>query len=320
MEHHFNIEIAKKCGILEAILLQNIYFWVEHNRANDKSFYDGEYWTFNSIKAFEQLFPYVSGHQIRRALEKLRNDGYLKTGYYNKSAYDRTMWYTLTDLGFSMFTNEKVDLAENTNQIGKNATPIPYNKHISKTHIKNNSIGEIAKRFTPPTLEEVKEYCKERKNGIDAEQFIDFYESKGWKVGNQKMKDWKAAVRTWERRESKATTQTAIIENGNETMNSRWVFDKWEQYLGFRPERTTANIESAENLVDLDGMDGVERLIVALRMRSEHGFLSKEIKNVKDPASLWENRDAIWMFYNKNQNQWKKWAENAKMGKKKWEI
>ena len=54
-------------------------------------------------------------------------------------------------------------------------------------------------KFTPPTLEEVKAYCKERNNSVDANTFIDFYESKGWFVGKNKMKDWKACVRTWER-------------------------------------------------------------------------------------------------------------------------
>ena len=54
-------------------------------------------------------------------------------------------------------------------------------------------------RFAPPTLEEVKEYCKERGNKVDADKFVDFYESKGWMVGKNKMKDWRAAVRTWER-------------------------------------------------------------------------------------------------------------------------
>ena len=54
-------------------------------------------------------------------------------------------------------------------------------------------------RFTPPTINEVKAYCRERNNTVDAERFVDFYTAKGWKVGNQSMKDWKAAVRTWER-------------------------------------------------------------------------------------------------------------------------
>lgn len=56
------------------------------------------------------------------------------------------------------------------------------------------------KRFAPPSVEEVKAYCLERKNGIDPQTFVDFYAAKGWKIGKESMKDWKAAVRTWERR------------------------------------------------------------------------------------------------------------------------
>lgn len=55
------------------------------------------------------------------------------------------------------------------------------------------------KRFIPPTFEEVKEYCLSRQKGVDAERFIDYYTANGWKVGKNKMKDWKAAVRTWEK-------------------------------------------------------------------------------------------------------------------------
>lgn len=57
------------------------------------------------------------------------------------------------------------------------------------------------KKFIKPTVEEIKAYCQERKNGIDAAYFFDHYESKGWKVGKNPMKDWKAAVRNWERNE-----------------------------------------------------------------------------------------------------------------------
>lgn len=56
-------------------------------------------------------------------------------------------------------------------------------------------------RFTKPTLEEIIAYCEERGNNVDPQAFFDFYESKGWRVGNQAMKDWRASVRTWERRE-----------------------------------------------------------------------------------------------------------------------
>lgn len=71
------------------------------------------------------------------------------------------------------------------------------NTSINNTSIKKEIYKE--KKFKKPTLEEVKEYCKERNNNVNAEQFIDFYESNGWKVGKNSMKDWKASVRTWER-------------------------------------------------------------------------------------------------------------------------
>ena len=75
---------------------------------------------------------------------------------------------------------------------------------IRNTNIKEiSNIKEIPKEkkdiFRKPTFEEVSAYCQERNNGIDPEQFIDYYESKGWVVGKSKMKDWKACVRTWER-------------------------------------------------------------------------------------------------------------------------
>lgn len=63
--------------------------------------------------------------------------------------------------------------------------------------------------FKPPTVGEVEEYCRERGNNVNPANFVDFYESKGWKVGNSPMKDWRAAVRTWERRESKTQEKFA---------------------------------------------------------------------------------------------------------------
>lgn len=66
----------------------------------------------------------------------------------------------------------------------------------TNNNINNNISG---KRFKPPTVDEVKAYCIERQNNVDAARFIDYYTANGWKVGKNTMKDWKAAVRTWER-------------------------------------------------------------------------------------------------------------------------
>lgn len=77
--------------------------------------------------------------------------------------------------------------------------------NIDLNNIKNNINNNIKGTFQKPTLEEVKQYCLERKNNVDPENFIDYYESNGWLVGKNKMKDWKASVRTWERRNNNNT-------------------------------------------------------------------------------------------------------------------
>jgi hypothetical protein len=69
----------------------------------------------------------------------------------------------------------------------------------SNTISESNSYSEDKKRFTPPTFDEVKAYCLERKNSVDPQRFVDYYSSNGWKVGKNAMKDWRAAIRTWER-------------------------------------------------------------------------------------------------------------------------
>lgn len=70
-----------------------------------------------------------------------------------------------------------------------------------------NSVKNNANRFRKPTIEEIEQYCIERDNGIDAQYFFDYYERNGWVVGKTKMKDWKAAVRTWERNKNQNTKQ-----------------------------------------------------------------------------------------------------------------
>ena len=193
MEHSFNVELATKYGILETILLQHIYFWIEKNKANNKHFYDNKWWTYNSKKAFSELFPYATERKIQLALDKLINAGLLECGNYNKTTFDKTKWYSITQNGYSIL--------QNVQSIEQNVQPIPdINTDIKE--INNNKLLFTKKVFKKPTLDEVKNYCQERNNNIDAEKFIDYYESNGWKVGRNSMKDWKACVRTWEKNKS----------------------------------------------------------------------------------------------------------------------
>lgn len=89
---------------------------------------------------------------------------------------------------------------------------------LSKDKVGEDSVEDVpdinvghkpTRRFTPPTVEEVQDYCWERGNGVDPQRFVDYYTSNGWMVGKNKMKDWKAAVRTWEQKESKAPKKPA---------------------------------------------------------------------------------------------------------------
>jgi hypothetical protein len=77
------------------------------------------------------------------------------------------------------------------------------NKDKEKKDIEKKKVAKAPVRFKKPTVEEVSAYCNDRGNYINAQNFVDFYESKGWKVGSSPMKDWKAAVRTWEQRDGR---------------------------------------------------------------------------------------------------------------------
>ena len=81
---------------------------------------------------------------------------------------------------------------------------------LDKKESDEQVITSLSKKFTPPTVEEVKAYCEERNNGIDAEWFVAFYGSKGWKVGNQPMKNWKSAIITWEKRNKSEIKSTSF--------------------------------------------------------------------------------------------------------------
>lgn len=133
MYHQFDIEHAQELGIVEAILIQNLAFWIQKNKANNRSLKDGRYWTYNSAKAFSELFPYLSVHQVRRALDNLESKGVIIKANYNQAAYDRTSWYAFSDKWILRLRDFHLANLQNGN--GKIATPIPD----SNTDIKTDS-------------------------------------------------------------------------------------------------------------------------------------------------------------------------------------
>lgn len=204
MYHSFDKDIAVKYGVTEAVLLNHMLYWIEKNEANGTNFHDGSYWTYNSTKAFAEIFPYFSARQISIALKHLRDEGIIKTGNYNKEPWDRTLWYAFTEFGISIMQKCEMEYTEMSNGVCKNVKPIPdIIPDINADYKPDNIIimGRKSKKFVKPTVEQIQDYCNEKNYDIDAERFFDYYEANGWVQGKQgkPIKDWKAAVRNWNR-------------------------------------------------------------------------------------------------------------------------
>lgn len=124
MIHSFSTEVWKRCGPYAAAIFYNIGYWCWHNRTNGLSFQEGKYWTYNSMKAFAEQFDYMSEKQIKTGIQSLRDEGLIETGRFNKSPYDRTLWYTISEKGKEF---DQWSSAENQNglaQEGKSIGPI----------------------------------------------------------------------------------------------------------------------------------------------------------------------------------------------------
>jgi hypothetical protein len=93
--YHFDTGDAEEFGIDGAIILYNMSFWIAKNKANRRNFHDGRYWTYNSARAFVELFPFWNSQKIGRVLRKLEADGAIISGNYNKVGYDKTKWYSV---------------------------------------------------------------------------------------------------------------------------------------------------------------------------------------------------------------------------------
>lgn len=221
MEHSFNIIIAKKYGVVEAILINHLCFWIKKNMANNKNYFDGSYWTYNSMKALEEMYEYLSSRQIRYAMKKLIDNGIIKVGNYNDNPYDKTNWYAFTEYGISLLQSVSIDMTKLSNRSDKIVKPIPYIEHIKENNNDNKLSLLKEKRFIPPTLEEIINYCNERNNNVDAQTFYDYYQVNDWKDSQGKpIKNWKQKLITWEKKEptpkpKNDTAPRAYIQKGN---------------------------------------------------------------------------------------------------------
>ena len=130
--------------------------------------------------------------EVRTAIKHL-----ISTKEITKQSYNKYTVFTVKN--YDLYQSVPSKIPDSSQAIPKLFPTIEEKK---EGNIKEDT-NVSKKRFAPPSVDEVRAYCAERNNGIDPQSFIDFYESKGWMVGKNHMRDWKAAVRTWERNRTK---------------------------------------------------------------------------------------------------------------------
>lgn len=174
MQHSFEVEDAVKYGIEKAIILNNLRFWLEKNRANRKNISDGQVWTYNSAEAFELLFPYMKARTIARYLRELEFDGVIISGVNSDNKLDRTKWYSTPDYSITKCDvpssqngeSAESEFAYSNLTICDNVTDI--NKQIVNTDIKQESkdlVPSVKNASTPVSNEQLFEVSLLLKNG-----------------------------------------------------------------------------------------------------------------------------------------------------------
>ena len=237
--HCFSVALATKLGLHEAIIAQHFHHWHTINASNESMQRDGRTWFFLSAARIQQVFPYLTERKIRTAIDHLAEAGYIERE--TSQGYNRSIWYSLTDTGLALFgeTSDAFDEMSNpsykmSNGFDKTATSIDSNKDsIKNIEHTTTKVG----RFTKPTLDEVKAYADERMSSVDADTFFAYYESNGWRVGKNPMKDWKAAFRYWEKSEAKKSPKSgprkeSTFEKNLRTIDRMFGTDYHNNYYG----------------------------------------------------------------------------------------
>lgn len=195
MTHSFDIDHALKYGVNESIMISNFQFWIHKNKANGTHLHDGKTWTYNSVNAFKEIFPYWNNGQIRRCLESLVKQEVLVKGDYNKNRYERTLWYAFNDE--SIFLNQQVHLSKTANGDVENGKCITDTIPNSKPDVKPDAKSKAKKiQFVPPTFEQIETYFHEQgESTYLAEKCFFHYKDLNWhnKFGKPIL-NWKTTV------------------------------------------------------------------------------------------------------------------------------
>lgn len=205
MNHSFDIDHAQAYGLREAILIGNFQFWIGKNKANGRHIYDGHAWTYNSVKAFSELFPYMSAKQIRGAILHLIEAGVLITGNYNANASDRTLWYAFSDE--SIFLPGKMELPRRENAFalqGKSTNKTDSKPDVNADKSRAARATRLSADWMPSDVDA--SFLTATRPDLDLNTVADAFRDH-WLSSPDGLKlDWSATWRNWVRRE-KATAK-----------------------------------------------------------------------------------------------------------------
>lgn len=171
--HSFNTALAAEIGIVPAIVFHYMRYWVYLNMINGKNFVEGRHWTYHSMSAIQKHFGYMSVNTISRAVSKLIEKGFLLDGCYNKDPYDKTKWYTLSDMAlsrypFTDFAKTQIAIDQNESFDSPNlGEPIPIIKSNYKKETISNNINIIPNIKESAENHQIQTAPKENENDFD---------------------------------------------------------------------------------------------------------------------------------------------------------
>lgn len=144
--HNFNITLAKRFSIEEAIIIEHLYWWIHRNECNDEMQKDGRTWCYSSAKGFERYIEYMNSQKIRRVLLKLEERGIILIANYNKAATNQTLWYAFSDDFIKELDELGYDFSKMKNGNFKNEKSKEYNINEDIDNNKKNNSEELSKK------------------------------------------------------------------------------------------------------------------------------------------------------------------------------
>ena len=229
--------VAKKYGLNESIFLEYVVTWWRCNRANNRNFHDGRWWTYNSLSAFEEIFWFLTPSQVRNTIRSCRDQGAVLTGCYNEDKRDRSLWYSPSDELLELYgetancicQKEQMQFQENADPSATGSRPLPDSTQLVQQDTPYNppqgeAAGDAVEQEDKPKAEP-----KPRARGKRSAYKPDWFDAL-WKIYPKKNAKL-AAQKKWDALKPDRETCRAILAGlERDKRSEQWQKDKG-QYI-----------------------------------------------------------------------------------------